>query len=829
MSHNENTNVFRFANQLYGNGMKTTINKYTSLKTKLANVTSSIHFLLKCRKFRIIPNFINSATINIRNLFQNDPNNLRYIDEISAEFHLKILNTQIKHHFTKKTIIKSEIQSLKTFFENSLHTNHTEEVYKKGEEYYEKTLKKKSKILERKFNNLIGKNLAELNIQFNEKSFKNLTDIVFDDEMKWLIGLGPKFSLYTQNANLPIFQLITDVEEILKNFQNENEKERKRSQISRILQNFKQKTNNDFLTKYINYVLIKTKKVLKDNDHIIIVKSDKGNVSVIMYKSEYENKMNLIVNDSSYKRLSRNPTLNLTNKHNKLVKRLQNSNVIDEIKSKSMCRHNFSIPRIYALPKIHKSNVPLRPISSYVNSVGYSLATLLIPVFASLENKYNIKNSFELKEKLKNIKIEEDEIIISLDVISLFPNIPVNFVINEIKTEWNIIRDKTNIPNKLFYDILEFCLKDANYFMYKEQYYQQIDGCPMGSPISPSIADFLLNKLLDYVCSKLNFRPKLLVKYVDDLLMICPRNLVTEIQNLFNSFHTKIQFTIEEEKDNKIPYLDILIIKNEDKSISTNYYAKPLSSGRILNYLSNHPNYIKVNTAYNFISRVFTLSSPQFRNKNKTYIYKTLLNNSYPKHVIRKLFNKFYAVSQNQLNNTNQNSNTQTEPRIYKTLTYIPKLSNKIKTFLRTEEVNISFKPHSKLNNNIFANMKDKVNILDTPNVIYKIPCHGDGQNLCEKSYIGQTKNYLKTRLSQHSSDLRNPPHGEVTALVAHFADLGHTPDFDNVKILSKEQNYSRRTTLESLHICNEKSYNFRRDTRNISSIYAPLLQNFTT
>lgn len=669
--------------------------------------------------------------------------------------------------------------------------------------------------------------------QYNDKTFQNLTSVIFDEEIKWLIGLGPNFSLHIPNTKLPVLELITDVEEILKNIQDETEKEVKRSRIARVIQNFKYKTNSDFLSKYISFVIAKTKKLLKDNDDIIIVKSDKGNVSVAMYKSEYETKMKTIVESSSYKIIQRNPTSKLTTKQNLLVKKLEESKIIDVKKAKMMCRHNFSIPKIYALPKIHKSEIPLRPINAYTDSVGSPLAKLLIPIFTSLNNKYNIKNSFELKEKLEHITINEDEIIISLDVISLFPNIPINFTINEIKKDWtNIISKNTNLPEMLFYEILEFCMKEANYFVHQGKYYQQIDGSPMGSPISPSIADYFLNKLLDYVCSKLNFQPKLLVKYVDDLLMICPKNLVIEIQKLFNSFHDNIQFTIEEEKDKQIPYLDLLIIRNTDKSLSTNFYTKAVSSGRILNHLSNHPNYIKTNTSYNFISRVLTLSSPQFHKKNKTYIFETLLKNSYPKSQISKLIKKFYAVQHQRnnlvaINSTNLNSNTQTQTKIFKKITYIPKLTNKIESILKTDELRFASRPHLKLNNNIFINMKDKIETVDSSNVVYKISCDGDGQNSCNKSYVGQTKNYLRTRITQHKSDLRNPPRGEISALVAHFADNGHTPNFDDVKILSKEQNYGRRITLEALHICNENTYNFRRDTRNISAIYSPLLANY--
>ena len=45
-------------------------------------------------------------------------------------------------------------------------------------------------------------------------------------------------------------------------------------------------------------------------------------------------------------------------------------------------------------------------------------------------------------------------------------------------------------------------------------------------------------------------------------------------------------------------------IKKEDK-IGTNWYSKPTSKERLLNFHSNHPINMKINTSKGFLSRVF--------------------------------------------------------------------------------------------------------------------------------------------------------------------------------------------------------------------------------
>jgi hypothetical protein len=51
---------------------------------------------------------------------------------------------------------------------------------------------------------------------------------------------------------------------------------------------------------------------------------------------------------------------------------------------------------------------------------------------------------------------------------------------------------------------------------------------------------------------------------------------------------------MEVEVGNKLPYLDLLLIRNNDGTISTDFFRKPSASGRILNYNSNLGNFSTV-------------------------------------------------------------------------------------------------------------------------------------------------------------------------------------------------------------------------------------------
>ena len=58
-------------------------------------------------------------------------------------------------------------------------------------------------------------------------------------------------------------------------------------------------------------------------------------------------------------------------------------------------------------------------------------------------------------------------------------------------------------------------------------------------------------------------------RYVDDIITAEPTDEIDTILKTFNSYNHKIQFTIGEESEGKICFLDVLIIR-DGKKIKTN-------------------------------------------------------------------------------------------------------------------------------------------------------------------------------------------------------------------------------------------------------------------
>ena len=102
-----------------------------------------------------------------------------------------------------------------------------------------------------------------------------------------------------------------------------------------------------------------------------------------------------------------------------------------DIKKHEINNDNSNIAGAYGFPKIHKENNPLRIIISDINSPTSTLSKYLKTIIIkSLPTPtYNIKNSWEFKQKIGKCNIPPDYVLLSPDVISLFTKIPNELVL----------------------------------------------------------------------------------------------------------------------------------------------------------------------------------------------------------------------------------------------------------------------------------------------------------------------------------------------------------------------------------------------------------------
>ena len=157
--------------------------------------------------------------------------------------------------------------------------------------------------------------------------------------------------------------------------------------------------------------------------------------------------------------------------------------------------------------------------------------------------------------------LASDEVLASFDVVSLFTKVPTELAIDVARRhpeEDETLSDRTNLTVNNIIVLLDLCLK-ATYLMYRGCYYQQIFGTAMGSPVSVTVANLVMEAIEERALSTFDPPPRVWKRYVDDAVTAFP---VEEIQNfhdhLTNSINSNIQFTLETELDNILAYLDVL-------------------------------------------------------------------------------------------------------------------------------------------------------------------------------------------------------------------------------------------------------------------------------
>lgn len=81
-------------------------------------------------------------------------------------------------------------------------------------------------------------------------------------------------------------------------------------------------------------------------------------------------------------------------------------------------------------------------------------------------------------------------------------------------------------------------------FVYNNAYYSQTLGTTMSSPISPTLAN-LMEELENAVLIKLEYVGQFFKKYVDYCIICISENQLNNTHSVLNSFHLRIQITME--------------------------------------------------------------------------------------------------------------------------------------------------------------------------------------------------------------------------------------------------------------------------------------------
>ena len=127
-------------------------------------------------------------------------------------------------------------------------------------------------------------------------------------------------------------------------------------------------------------------------------------------------------------------------------------------------------------------------------------------------------------------------------------------------------------------------------------------------------------------------------------------------------------------------------------------------------------------------------------------------------------------------------------------LSYVPKLSEKLKLILLRHGIRTVFKTPQKLGG-LLSSFKDAIEPGYRQGAIHKINCSD-----CDQCYMGKTKLWFETREKEQMRDVKNSDNN-TTALSKHAVELGYSIDWKNYEILQIETDYHKCKFIESFYI----------------------------
>lgn len=796
---------FNFILRQYGHYSVTLLKTWASNNRKIASLTNRRVFLLRCRKEEITPQHIEGNINNIKYIltYNNNQENetinrtLQHLRRQLISIEISTTITNLRHLENVRNEIKQKIVKNLPF-----HIYHN--FFIKQNIAYNKiydTIKLNNK---NKFENLYQKYQLKYKIPTNNKWLINLSNTNLPENVTQILALGPKYVLPPQKQNIHIGNIISSFEQALQNVTHQSPNFY-RNKFTNILTNYinsKTPQNQHIINKYKQ-----TKTFLKNNKHLLVLTSDKGNVTVIMNQQDYDKRAKDILNNPKYyKQIKKDPTSTVQNNTNKLIHENFVMQNIDKKTCTFLKTYNGIAPRFFGQPKYHKEGTPLRPVISTIGSPTYNLSKHISQILTSAyntNNTYYTEDTYTFVKFINNKTIQSNYELVSFDVISLFNNITLQDTIEAINLKWDDITNKCKYSKQEFNYIIEHLFNNS-YFTYNKTFYKQICGTPMGANVSSIIAQYVMDLALDRIIQKLNFQIPFIKKFVDDIITAIPKNNIQTTLNTFNSYNNNIQFTIEREENNSLPFLDTKVIRTNNNTLITDWYQKPIASGRYIHYQSYLPKTTKINFIKSMIQRIITISHQSFHKQNLNKLQQLLNLNGYPTNIVHTIINSIKT------NNPHQNQ----QQRKYITFPYIPHISHKITKLLKNENIILANKPVTTIKT-LYSNTKDPIELLLNSNIVYQLNCTN-----CSKIYIGHTSQYLKSRITLHKSDAKLRP--ERCALAHHTHTLKHTFNFEKPIILHKEINTNKRIFLETYYINKYKqnTINYRQDTQNINIIY---------
>ena len=215
----------------------------------------------------------------------------------------------------------------------------------------------------------------------------------------------------------------------------------------------------------------------------------------------------------------------------------------------------------------------------------------------------------------------------------------------------------------------------------------------------------------------------------------------SEFQNNLNEQDKHIQFTIEDENEEKfLNFLDIKI-KNNNERYQFDVHRKPVLTNVQIKPYSCIP-LDTINRIFKgFLARATKICSEKYLREEIEYLTDIYCENGHDRKTLQKIINSFEKKARG----TNNNNNNNTNRKQTVTIPWVPKIRPKIKKEIQKFAFRVPFQTGPNLKN-ILCKNKDKLIPNSYPGV-YELKCS------CRSVYNGETKKKIISRSIEHQQE----------------------------------------------------------------------------
>ena len=277
---------------------------------------------------------------------------------------------------------------------------------------------------------------------------------------------------------------------------------------------------------------------LKNDKSIVIKSANKSSAVVVWDREDYIKEAEKQLGDEQVYEEVSNDAAPLLKAINEVIAKIRKRGDLKRDNLDYFIMKDPKFARFYLLPKIHKRlhNVPGRPVISnsgyYTENISSFLDYHLQPL-AQVVKSY-IKDTNEFLKKLHSLpKLPDDIILCTMDIVGLYPNIPHEEGLSELRKQLETPKEKC-VSTDTITDLAEVVSKN-NIFTFGKKTLKQKRGTAIGTKFAPPCSILFMAELEEKIIKESEYKPYLWWWYIDDIFFLWEHG-----ENKLKSFLNKI-------------------------------------------------------------------------------------------------------------------------------------------------------------------------------------------------------------------------------------------------------------------------------------------------